>query len=141
MSPFLSTFATLWVAFTTGVRSGRLFLSIGVGTVTMKKLHSLISSKFRLNFMPLSIAFFICSLLSSSVRSNPLLSSSMRFAFTSKPTTSYFSLKAAASGSPTYPSPTTAIFISLSFLKFLVLLFLYVHKFLSLRPRLAELRS
>ena len=139
ISPFFSTLATLCVAFTTGVKSGRLFLSIGVGTVTIKKLHSFISSKFRLNFIPFSIAFFICSALSSSVRSYPLLSSSMRAALTSKPVTSYFSLNAAANGSPTYPSPITAIFIYFSFLIFLVLSFLRVHTLLFPRLRLAEL--
>ena len=37
-SPFLSTLATVSEAFTTGVKSGRLFLSTGVGTATTKKV-------------------------------------------------------------------------------------------------------
>ncbi len=46
MSPFLRTFPTVSVAFSTGVRSGRLYLSIGVGTVTMNTVHGRMSSMF-----------------------------------------------------------------------------------------------
>ena len=38
-SPFLSTLPIDSLDFTSGVRSGRLYSSIGVGTVTMKTRH------------------------------------------------------------------------------------------------------
>ena len=101
ISPFFSTFATLVLAPFSGLRSGFLCSSIGVGTVTIKKFASFILSSSLLKLMPLSSTFFIALSSSSKVRSKPLFSSFILVLFRSKPKTLNLLLKAAASGIPT----------------------------------------
>jgi len=48
---FGNCFAIVSVALITGVKSGFLYLSIGVGTVTIKKLHFFKSSGFKEKFI------------------------------------------------------------------------------------------
>ena len=97
------------MAFNNGVRSGFLCLSIGVGTVTIYILQSLISSLTLVNCILLAMASFTCFSESSNVLSIPERNSSIRHWAISNPTTSYFAENAWANGNPTYPNPITAI--------------------------------
>ena len=87
------------LAFSSGVRSGRLAASIGVGTVTMKKFAVFNVFGSVSNFK--CLADFRSSVVHSRVRSCPPWSSSTRRASISKPMTGSLRLKCTASGSPT----------------------------------------
>ena len=99
-----------------GLRSGVLKLSIGVGTVTMYILHSAISSSLAEKDNPLSgsdrcisVAYLSPSKSASRVWSLPFWSSCILSLFISNPITLYFLPNSIARGSPTYPSPMIAI--------------------------------
>ncbi len=98
-SPFLSTLLTVSLAFTTGVKSGRLSTSTGVGTATTKKVACLSASRFDVivSAVPRS-----SSLETSPVRSTPLLREATFSSLMSKPTVPGNRLaKANATGRPT----------------------------------------
>src|SRR5262249_53008789 len=84
MSPFFNALPTVAEARSNAVRSGRRALSIGVGTVTMKKsaLDSSAGSKVKT-----TLERARSSGSTSQVRSRPALSSEMRPASMSKPMT------------------------------------------------------
>ena len=101
-----------------GLRSGVLKLSIGVGTVTMYILHFAISSSLSEKDNPLSeadrcisVAYLSPSKSASRVWSLPFLSSCILSLFISNPITLYFLPNSIARGSPTYPSPMIVIFV------------------------------
>ena len=110
MSPFLITFPTVSLAFTSGVRSGRLFLSTGVGTVMMYTLAFSISFRSAEQKSPLVPALkgfsltkadFRSSSDTSKVSSCPAFSSVILFWLMSKPTTGNLVANNLANGSPT----------------------------------------
>jgi hypothetical protein len=87
------------VALTSGVRSGRLAASIGVGTVTMYTLQSRMAATSEANDNRVAAASRSGS--TSSVLSWPRWSSSMRARSMSKPTVAYCLPNSTASGRPT----------------------------------------
>src|SRR5581483_10809057 len=102
--PFLSTLPTDSLARTSGVRSGLLYSSMGVGTVTMntRQLLRSLSSVVKRN----RAAAFSSARVVSSVLSLPASSSAIRAFLTSNPTVSKCLPNSTARGRPTYPRPT-----------------------------------
>ena len=82
-----------------GLRSGRLYSSIGVGTVAMYTLQLFSSATSAVNFMPVAAAS--SSSLISSVTSRPSRNAEMRALLMSNPTTGRRLLNSTASGNPT----------------------------------------
>ena len=87
-SSFFKIAPIISVAFSRGFRSGIFLSSIGVGTVTIKQLHSFKLSKVEVN------ETYLASLISvsehSRVESFPCLRLSILFSFMSKPQHSLF---------------------------------------------------
>ena len=111
ISPFLSIDPIALLASLRGIKSGSLFLFIGVGTVMIKILHSFKSSRL---FEKLKlIASFNSSVVVSRVLSTPFFNSFILDSFISNPMTLRTRPNSTARGKPTYPKPTTAIGISL----------------------------
>ncbi|MNT76412.1 hypothetical protein D3C72_2154110 [compost metagenome] len=99
MSPRLSTAPMVSLALTSGVRSGCLYSSIGVGTVTMNTLAWPSSAR---SAVYVSWAASVSSAsLTSSVWSCPAFSASMRRVLISNPMTERFLPNSTARGRPT----------------------------------------
>ena len=114
-SPFFKAFPIISDAFKSGVKSGFLKWSMGVGTVTIKVLQVLKSAAFEENVNETEA--FNCSAVTSCVRSKPLFNSAMRLVSISKPSVGMFFPNSTANGKPTYPKPIMAIRVLILFVR------------------------
>ena len=113
--PTLIYLETVFDAPIKKLKSGLLFLSIGVGTVMINCFASTSSSWLFVNTILLREANE--DLDTSFVLSKLFLSSSILFQSKSKPITSYFFENPTANGNPTYPNPIIAILPTIFFIK------------------------